>query len=199
MSNGEHRRTSAQPPPTAGDIGSLYAGAVPAKRTGPIFNAFPYPTKISPEAIALFMLAHTRPGDTVFDGFAGSGTTGLAALLCGDPTPAMCDEAKRLRFDVRWGARNAVLYELGALGAFVGRTLTDPPEPRAFRKAAEEVLGEAAKVRGLRSGRSSRHHTPRRLVGPAELSKVRSRSEFVGCLRIAEPSGYRIALYLSVL
>ena len=68
----------------------------------------------------------TRPGETVFDGFAGSGTTGLAALLCGDPTPEMRDGAKRLRFDVRWGARNAVLYELSALGAFVGRTLTNP-------------------------------------------------------------------------
>lgn len=148
MNNGEHRRTSAQAPLTATGIGSLYAGALPAKRTGPLFSAFPYPTKISPEAIALFMLAHTRPGETVFDGFAGSGTTGLAALLCGDPTPAMRDEAKRLRLDVRWGARNAVLYELGALGAFIGRALTNPPEPRAFRKATEEVLDESTRDDG---------------------------------------------------
>ncbi|MFC3119830.1 DNA methyltransferase [Jhaorihella thermophila] len=41
---------------------------------------------MSPEAIALFIAAHTKPGDTVFfDGFAGSGTTGLAALLCEKP------------------------------------------------------------------------------------------------------------------
>ena len=152
VKNREHRRTGAQSLPTASGIESLYAGALPAKRTGPLFSAFPYPTKISPEAIALFILAHTRPGETVFDGFAGSGTTGLAALLCGDPNPAMRTEAKRLRFDVRWGARNAVLYELGALGAFVGRTLTNPPEPRTFRKATEEVLAETTRDDGWMYG-----------------------------------------------
>ncbi len=63
-------------------LGRLYDEPLPASRTGALYTAFPYPTKISPEAIALFIAAHTKPGDTVFDGFAGSGTTGLAALLC---------------------------------------------------------------------------------------------------------------------
>ena len=119
---------------------ALYAKALPAKRGGSLYSAFPYPTKISPEAIALFIAAHTKPGDTIFDGFAGSGTTGLAALLCENPPHDLRQEAKRLGLDVQWGVRNAVLYELGALGAFVGRTLTNPPEPRAFREAAEEIL-----------------------------------------------------------
>lgn len=124
-------------------LNSLYQQPLAAKRTGALFGAFPYPTKISPEAIALYIAAHTRPGDTVFDGFAGSGTTGLAALLCERPTPELRAEAKRLGLDVEWGARNAVLYELGVLGAFVGRTLTNPPDPAAFRKAAENVLTAA--------------------------------------------------------
>lgn len=124
-------------------ISSLYEKALPAKRTGSLYGAFPYPTKISPEAIALFIAAHTEPGDTVFDGFAGSGTTGLAALLCENPTPELRAEAERLGLDVHWGARNAVLYELGALGAFVGQTLTNPPDPNVFRKAAESLLRDA--------------------------------------------------------
>jgi hypothetical protein len=37
-----------------------------ATRTGAVYTAFPYPTKISPEAIALFIAAHTQPGDTVY-------------------------------------------------------------------------------------------------------------------------------------
>jgi len=105
-----------------------------------LYAAFPYPTKISPEAVALFIAAHTEPGDTVLDGFAGSGTTGLAALLCDNPPPQLCDDAKRLGLNVRWGARNAVLYELGALGAFVAKTITHPPDPKAFRKAADQIL-----------------------------------------------------------
>jgi 16S rRNA G966 N2-methylase RsmD len=124
-------------------LNALYERALPAKRTGPLYGAFPYPTKISPEAIALFIAAHTKPGDTVFDGFAGSGTTGLAALLCENPSAELRAEAKRLGLDVQWGARNAVLYELGALGSFVGQTLTNPPDPKTFRQAAEALLREA--------------------------------------------------------
>ena len=121
-------------------LNALYERALPANRNGPLYSAFPYPTKISPEAIALFIAAHTRPGDTVFDGFAGSGTTGLAALLCENPTEELQAEAVRLGLNVEWGARNAVLYEIGALGSFVGRTLGNPPEPRAFRGAAIDML-----------------------------------------------------------
>ena len=124
----------------ASSLGALYQQPLPADRTGALYTAFPYPTKISPEAIALFIAAHTRPGDTVFDGFAGSGTTGLAALLCENPTPELRAKAKHLGLKVEWGARNAVLYEIGALGSFVGRTLTNPPDPKKFKKAAEDIL-----------------------------------------------------------
>jgi 16S rRNA G966 N2-methylase RsmD len=130
------------------ELVALYNRPLPANRTGALYNAFPYATKIAPEAIALFIASHTRPGDTVFDGFAGSGTTGLAALLCENPSRALRDEAQRLGLDVKWGARNAVLYEIGALGAFVGRTLTNPPDPKVFRKAAEQILSEAEKGEG---------------------------------------------------
>ena len=127
---------------------ALYERALPAKRSGPLYGAFPYPTKISPEAIALFIGAHTKPGDTVFDGFAGSGTTGLAALLCERPSAELRGEAQRMGLDIEWGARNAVLYELGALGAFVAKTLTHPPESGAFLKAAEQLLEQAQRDDG---------------------------------------------------
>jgi hypothetical protein len=52
-------------------------------------------------------------------------------------------------------AKNGIPYDslsyenaLGALGAFVGRTLTDPPDPKAFRKAAEKILRTAERDTG---------------------------------------------------
>lgn len=121
---------------------ALYEQPLKAARTGVLFSAFPYPTKIAPETIALFIAAHTKPGDKVFDGFSGSGTTGVAALLCSNPTAAMKEEAKRLGLNVTWGARRAVLYELGVLGSFVGQTLCNPPNPDKFRSEAERILSE---------------------------------------------------------
>jgi transposase-like protein len=141
-------RTSAGRTSQRDALDALYKEPLPASRTGALYSAFPYPTKISPEAIALFIVAHTKPGETIFDGFAGSGTTGLAALLCENPPSELREKAKRLGLKVTWGARNAVLYELGALGAFVGHTLTNPPNPKAFRKAAEEILSATEKSEG---------------------------------------------------
>ena len=122
---------------------SLYERPLKATRSGTLFSAFPYPTKISPESIALFIAAHTKPGDTVLDVFAGSGTTGIAAMLCECPTDKMNSEAAKFGLKPVWGPRNAVLYELSALGAFIGHTLTHPPAPSRFRMAAEAILADA--------------------------------------------------------
>ena len=91
----------------------------------------------------------------MFDGFAGSGTTGLAALLCENPPQELRDEANRLGLNVRWGARNAVLYEVGALGAFVASVLTNPPEPQIFQKAAEEISRKRNAAKAGCTGRTT--------------------------------------------
>src|SRR5664279_452542 len=95
---------------------SLYAQPLTATRTGPLYNAFSYPTKISPEAIALFVATHTQPGATILDPFAGSGTTGIATKLCDQPTPGMLELAAKLGVSPTWGPRHAVLYDIGVLG-----------------------------------------------------------------------------------
>ena len=129
-------------------VAALYRHPLTSVRTGPLFSAFSYPTKISPETIALFIASHTKPGDTVFDGFAGSGTTGVAALLCAAPTPEMCAEAKRLKLKVQWGARRAVLYEIGVLGSTIAETLCNPPEPKEFQREANRILHESEQELG---------------------------------------------------
>jgi len=53
-------------------------------RKGAIFQAHPYPTKINYESIIPFILAHTQPGEVVYDSFAGTCSTGLAAASCAE-------------------------------------------------------------------------------------------------------------------
>lgn len=126
----------------------LYERALPSTRTGPLFNAFSYPTKISPEAIALFIASHTKPGDTVLDTFAGSGTTGIAARLCDAPTPAMLDTAERLGLPVEWGPRRAVLYEISVIGSLLARVMCAPPDPDVFSQAANDLVATAKEAVG---------------------------------------------------
>lgn len=125
-------------------LGRLYSTSIPSRRSGPVYNAFSYPTKIDPEAIAMFIAAHTAPGDTVLDVFAGSGTTGVAARLCERPTADMRRRAQELDLPVEWGPRHMVLYELGVIGSLLSRTMCDPPDPAAFEAAATRVVKAAA-------------------------------------------------------
>lgn len=125
------------------NLADLYGTPLPSTRTGPLYNAFSYPTKISPEVIAVFIAAHTKPGATVLDAFAGSGTTGLATLLCDRPTDEMRRMAEALGIKPRWGPRSAHLFEIGTLGSFVSETLCHPPEPEAFAAAVNELCRRA--------------------------------------------------------
>lgn len=45
--------------------------------------AHAYHTKVPHPAIMRYILHYTQPGDIVFDGFCGTGMTGVAAQLCG--------------------------------------------------------------------------------------------------------------------
>lgn len=123
-----------------GALANLYGKPLPASRAGALYSAFSYPTKISPESIAVFIASHTSPGATVLDIFGGSGTTGLATLLCAHPSKEVLALADALNAPVEWGPRNAVLYEIGALGSFVADVMCHPPDGRAFREAAEELI-----------------------------------------------------------
>jgi 16S rRNA G966 N2-methylase RsmD len=121
-------------------LSGLYSVPFPAARSGALYSAFSYPTKISPEAIAVFIATHTKPGDTVLDTFGGSGTTGIAAQLCANPSPAVIELARKLSAPVTWGPRNAIIYELSVIGSFVARLMCNPPNADLFLKAAGELI-----------------------------------------------------------
>jgi len=61
-----------------------------------IYNAHSYHTKVPPEGIVPYILHYTELGDLILDPFAGSGMTGVAALMTGrrvilnDLSPAAC-------------------------------------------------------------------------------------------------------------
>ncbi|MGI6662654.1 MAG: DNA methyltransferase [Bacillota bacterium] len=118
----------------------LYSVPLPSTRKGLFYNLFPYPTKISPESIAVYIAVHTKPGDTVLDVFGGSGSTGLAALMCEHPTDTMRELARKLGLEPVWGARNAIIYEIGKYGAFAASVLAARPDDQAFLTAVKELF-----------------------------------------------------------
>jgi len=61
-----------------------FAADVTEGKNDPLYNAHTYHTKVPHKAIMRYLLHYTKPGDIVFDGFCGTGMTGVAAQLCGD-------------------------------------------------------------------------------------------------------------------
>lgn len=127
----------------------IFEKPLPSTRSGAFFNAFSYPTKISPESIAVYIASITKPGDVVLDTFSGSGSTGIAALLCEKPTERMLSIARELDVSPVWGARNAIGYEIGTYGEFAAKTITNRLKEKDFKQSvnsfvrkAEEQLGK---------------------------------------------------------
>lgn len=127
---------------------ALYSKPLPSSRSGAFYNTFPYPTKISPEAIAVYIACSTNPGDLVLDAFAGSGSTGVAALLCEHPTERMRKITKDLNVTPVWGARNAVLYEIGTYASFAINTILSRLSSREFTIAVDSFLKKAQDLVG---------------------------------------------------
>ena len=124
----------------AGPIERLYEKPMAAKRTGAVYNAFSYPTKIDAEAIAIFIATHTKPGATILDVFGGSGATGIAARLCDRPTDRMREMAQQAGIDPEWGPRDTIVYELSPLAALLAKVMSDPPDADKFAIAANALV-----------------------------------------------------------
>jgi rubredoxin len=116
-------------------------------KTDPIYAAHSYHTKVPHKAIMRAILHYTDPGDLVLDGFAGSGMTGVAAQLCGHPEPEfqkMIEDEWKAAGDPlpQWGARRAVLGDLGPVAAFISSNYNLPFDVAAFQTKARQILDE---------------------------------------------------------
>lgn len=128
-----------------------FAADVSEGKNDPIYNAHSYHTKVPHKAIMRYILHYTDPGDIVFDGFCGTGMTGVAAQLCGDKKTV---ESLGYRVDVkgvvwegdkaisRLGARKAVLNDLSPAATFIAYNYNTPVDARAFEREAKRILAE---------------------------------------------------------
>jgi DNA modification methylase len=128
-----------------------FAADVSEGKNDPIYNAHSYHTKVPHKAIMRYILHYTDPGDIVFDGFCGTGMTGVAAQLCGDKKEV---ESLGYRVDAegviyegdeaisRLGARKAVLNDLSPAATFIAYNYNTPVDAYAFEREAKRILKE---------------------------------------------------------
>src|SRR5207237_5100363 len=109
-----------------------FSADVSEGKNDPIYNAHSYHTKVPHKAIMRYILHYAEPGDVVFDGFCGTGMTGVAAQLCGDRGEVqtlgyrVLDDGTILNEEGRpfskLGARRAILNDLSPAATFISRS-----------------------------------------------------------------------------
>ena len=66
-------------------VSEPYASDISEGKNNSVYNAHSYHTKVPHPAIMRYLLHYTQPGDIVYDGFGGTGMTGVAGHLLHNP------------------------------------------------------------------------------------------------------------------
>ncbi len=127
-----------------------FAADVSEGKNDPIYNAHSYHTKVPHKAIMRYILHYTEPGDIVFDGFCGTGMTGVAAQMCGNPDadPEFKFKIESEMPNIKWGTRKAILNDLSSAATFIAYNYNTPVDVVEFEKEANRILDECEKELG---------------------------------------------------
>jgi len=137
-----------------------YASDVNEGKNDPIYNAHSYHTKVPHKAIMRYILHYTNPGDVVFDGFCGTGMTGVAAQMCGDkatveslgyrvlPDGNILYEEQIDGRKSEWrpfsmlGVRKVVLNDISTAASFIAHKYNTPTNKELFQNNALKIVDE---------------------------------------------------------
>ena len=125
-----------------------FAADVSEGKYDPLYKLHPYHTKVPHKAIMRYILHYTKPGDIVLDGFCGTGMTGVAAQMCGNPEPDFKYLIESEMTGVEWGVRKAVLNDLSPAATFIAHNYNSPIDVDSFQQEAEIILGNCEKECG---------------------------------------------------
>ena len=129
------------------EVKEPYASDVSEGKTNPVYTAHTYHTKVPHPAIMRYILHYTQPGDVVFDGFAGTGMTGVAAQACGDRSTVystkIADEWKTMFHSTpQWGVRHAICGDLSPYAADMSFCYNTPLDVPVLQKEINRITKE---------------------------------------------------------
>ena len=120
-----------------------FASDVSEGKYDPLYKIHAYPTKVPFRAIIRYILHYTQPGDIIFDGFAGTGMTGVAAEMCGNSEEfnAITDSGNAFLI----GQRNAILCDLSTNATHIASNYIRHLEVSEFKKQFSQYINRCEK------------------------------------------------------
>ena len=99
-------------------------------------HAIPY--KVPHPAIMRYILHYTQPGDVVFDGFCGTGMTGVAAQLCGSQS----DVDSLHEYGAVIGARHGICSDLSPYASLIAYNYNTKSDVEALTAEKRRIIDE---------------------------------------------------------
>ena len=117
------------------EVREPYSQDISVGKNDPVYTAHSYHTKVPHQAIMKLLYYYTQPGDIVYDGFAGTGMTGVASGLCeyGSTFAPGTIQSK--------GKRHCICSDLSPIASFIAFNLNNntSPELKKFSKILAEL------------------------------------------------------------
>ena len=125
------------------EVHEPYAADVSEGKNNPIYMAHAYHTKVPYSAIMKYLLHYTEPGDIVFDGFCGTGMTGVASNLCGSSA-----EVQKVNPIGKVGVRKCLCSDLSPIASLISASYNLSYNATLFEKKAKAILDQVDKELG---------------------------------------------------
>lgn len=111
-----------------------FAADVSEGKANPIYMAHAYHTKVPHPAIMRFLLHYSQPGDIIFDGFAGTGMTGVATGKCG--------QYNDITRSANIGLRHCICNDLSPIASFISYNFNNPINKSKFHMQANSIINQ---------------------------------------------------------
>ena len=126
------------------EVKEPYASDVSDIKNDSVYRAHMYHTKVPHKLIMKYLLHYTQPGDIVFDGFAGTGMTGVAAQACGDLEHQ--DWTTILRdidtTKIKKGTRHAICGDLSSYASTIAYNYNTPADAINIESEIKRIQSE---------------------------------------------------------
>ena len=118
-----------------------FAADVSEGKYDPIYKMHPYHTKVPHKAIMRYIYHYTKPGDLIFDGFCGTGMTGVAAQACGKQDESTFGLLQELPY-AEIGKRKAIISDLAVAATFFARNFNSSIDYETARLRIDQILNQ---------------------------------------------------------